>query len=96
MVLNGTSCSLNKAVFASNFWLPYSTTMTRLLHYGYQYVDMDIGECFLNYPLYPNLVNYSALDLTCFCDEISKEWPEQAHTSVGHILAVWSWTWFGF
>ena len=36
MVINGSSCGLNSAIFASNFWLPMSGTMTRLLSFGYK------------------------------------------------------------
>ena len=44
VVLNGTSCGLTEALFAPFFWLPYAPTMTRLLHYEYKFVDLDIGE----------------------------------------------------
>ena len=49
LVFNGTSCGLNNTVYASNFWLPMSNTMTRLLSFGYRGVDIDIGEMFLNF-----------------------------------------------
>ena len=90
MVLNGTSCGLNDAIFAPNFWLPYAPTMTRLLHYGYRYVDIDIGECFLNYNIWQPLVNYSALDLTFFKSYIQKEWPSEKYHKQQRIAVVWS------
>ena len=44
MVFYGTSYEINTALFASNFWLPISKTITRLLSFGYRSVYMDIGE----------------------------------------------------
>ena len=76
MVLNGTSCGLTKSLFAANFWLPYSATMTRVLHYGYKFVDLDIGECFLNFNLHSDLIPYSAIDLSHFRQEIHTKFPE--------------------
>ena len=35
MVSNGASCGINDSLLASNFWLPMSNTMTRLLSFGY-------------------------------------------------------------
>ena len=49
VVFNGTSCGLNDATWASNFWLPTSLSMTRLLNFGYKVVDIYIGEIFLNF-----------------------------------------------
>ena len=48
MVLNGTSCGLTDSSFSPNLWLSYSSTMTRLLHYGHDFVDLDIGDCFFH------------------------------------------------
>ena len=55
LVFNGTSCGVNEALMASNYWLPMSRTMTRLLSFGYRVVDMDIGKMFLNFPLHHTL-----------------------------------------
>ena len=43
LVFNGTVYGVNGALFASNFWIPMSGTMTRLLSFGYRAIDMDIG-----------------------------------------------------
>ena len=96
MVLNGTSCGLNSAGFAPNFWLPYSTTMTRLLHYEYRYIDMDIRECFLNYGIYKDLIPYLGVDLTYFRENIRNEFPDMPFLKDKKISAVWTRTWFGF
>ena len=88
MVLNGTSCGLNMSVFTPNFWLPYSPTMTRLLHYEYSYLDLDVGECFLNYGIYKSLIPYSGIDLTCFRDNISRDFPYIPYLNDKRIAAV--------
>jgi hypothetical protein len=63
MVYNGTSCGLNKVLWAPNFLLPCPDTATYLLSYGYYMVDIHLGEMFLNSPL-PELCNkrYSGVD----------------------------------
>ena len=66
MVLNGASCGINESLFSSNFWLPMSNTMTRLLSFGYRAVDVDLGEMFLNFPLDHVLQGYSGIDLSMF------------------------------
>lgn len=66
VVYNGTSCGVNGAHFASNFWLPMTNTMTRLLSFGYRTVDVDIGEMFLNFPLDQSLQAYPGVDLSMF------------------------------
>ena len=96
MVLNGTSCGLNSSVFTPNFWLPYSPTMTRLLHYEYKYIDLDVGECFHNYSLYQELIPYSGLDLTCFRKQIARDFPGTPYIKDKRIAAVWTRTWFGY
>ena len=73
MVLNGASCGINDSLFASNFWLPMSNTMTRLLSFGYRAVDVDLGEMFLNFPLDQLLQRYSGVDLSFFRKELSCE-----------------------
>ena len=96
MVLNGTSCGLNGAIFSPNFWLPYSPTMTRLLHYEYKYIDLDVGECFLNYGIFHKIIPYSRLNLTCFQELIRRDFPNTPFLTGKRIGAVWTRTWFGF
>ena len=70
--------------------------MTRLLHFGYKFVDIDIGEIFPNFPLHESLQAYSGVDLSPFKEKISKEvlnlkdLPLETHIS-GH----WTRLWFG-
>jgi len=70
LVQNGSSCGLNKAIWASNFWLPNASSMTRVLGYNYKAVDIDLGELFLNFPLDKKLVSYSGMDLTPYKDDL--------------------------
>ena len=53
LVYNGTSCGLNEAVWAPNFWLPTADKAIRQLCFSYWSVDLDLGECFL-ISRYPN------------------------------------------
>ena len=101
VVFNGTSCGINKAVFASNFWLPMSNTMTRLLSFGYRCVDVDIGEMFWNFPLHPELQLYSGVDLTPFRDNILKSstrrlFEEKHLNSNKRLITKLTRVWMGF
>ena len=70
MVQNGSSCGLNKAIWASNFWLPNASSMTRVLGYNYKAVDLDLGEMFLNFPLDKKLVSYSGMDSSPYKNDL--------------------------
>ena len=94
LVFNGTSCGVNEALFSSNFWLPMSGTMTRLLSFGYRVVDMDIGEMFLNFPLHPSLQAYSGVDLSSFKAELDHLSPVMIRKGK-RLAATWTRLWFG-
>jgi len=72
LVQNGSSCGLNKSVWASNFWLPNASSMTRVLGFNYKAVDLDLGEMFLNFPLHKKLVSYSGMDLTPYKRDLNE------------------------
>ena len=95
VVFNETSCGLNNNVFASSFWLPMSNTMTRLLSFGYRVVDIDIGEKFLNFPLYRTLQSCSGVDLTPFRPYLTDVIPVNIKKNA-RLAAVWTRLWFGF
>ena len=96
VVLNGTSCGLNHATWSANFWLPNANTIVRLLSFGYRMVDIDIGEMFLNFPLHKILRSYSGVDLSCFREQLLKEFPSLRSRYKGkRILAYWTRLWFG-
>ena len=97
LVLNGSSCGLNEAVWASNFWLPTASTMIRQLGFNYKFVDIDLGEMFLNFPLDPKLVNYSGMDVTHFKTEIENEIPWlKFDASNSRSIVVNTRNWMGF
>ena len=75
MVQNGSSCGLNEATWSSNFWLPNSSSMVRVLGFNYKAVDIDLGEMFLNFPLDNKLVAFSGMDITPFTQEIKACFP---------------------
>ena len=94
VVFNGSSCGLNDSLWSQNFWLPTSKSLVRSVGYNYKFVDMDLGEMFLNFPLHRSLVSHSGVDLTPFRNElisdrmISKFAPKR-------VSAVWTRTWMG-
>ena len=96
LVLNGSSCGLNKSVWAPNFWLLTSISMTRVLGYNYKVVGIDLGEMFLNFLLDPKLSYYSGMDLTPFKAEISKELPSLRFPDDTRLFAINTKTWMGF
>ena len=97
LVLNGSSCGLNKAVWASNFWLPTASTMTRQLGFNYKFVDIDLGEMFLNFPLDPKLIYYSGMDVSDFKEEIENEIPWlKFDPSTPRSILVNTRNWMGF
>ena len=97
MVLNGTSCGLTMVVFAPNEWLPYSPIITRLLHFGYKLVDLDIGECFLNLNLHKELIPYLAIDLSYFRKELEGDFLEsKPFLKNKRIAATFNRMWFGY
>lgn len=95
-VLSATNCGLNPSVWVPSFWMPFSSTMTRLLHYGWKVVDIDLGEMFLNFHLHRLLIPYSGVDLTQFRDELKTEFPEYADKLEDRIGSVFNVTFFGY
>ena len=70
--------------------------MMRLLSYGYQAVDADIGEMFLNFPLHQSLRFHSGMDLTPFRSKLRRYFPEHESFLNGKKIAAFWWrTWFG-
>ena len=94
LVFNGTSCGINQSLFSSNFWLPMSNTMTRLLSFGYRVVDIDLGEMFLNFPLHPSMQMISGVDLSPFKQELQNITPHHLSTN-NKLVATWTRLWFG-
>ena len=96
VVFNGTSCGLNDAVWAPNFWLPTAKSMVRILGYNYSPVDLDLGEMFLNFPLSPKLIPYSGIDLSPFKKRIKSHFPCLPLEEGPDLFATWNRDWMGF
>ena len=97
VVFNGTSCGLNAATWSSNFWLPSSSSMTRLLSYGYKVVDIDLGEMFLNFPLHNCLKAFCGVDLTPFKRQIFNQFPHlREQYQKGRLATHWTRLCFGW
>ena len=95
MVQNGSSCGLNEAVWASNFWLPMSGSMIRVLGYNYKVVDIDLGEMFLNFPLDPQLIPYSAMDISPFRNDFIQSFPNIPLLESSKLFVVNNRCWMG-
>ena len=96
VVFNGTSCGLNDAVWAPNFWLPTADSMSRSIGFNYKFVDLDLGEMFLNFPLHQSLQNYSGVDITPFRKELLEQLPEIKWPEKNKNFAKWTRDWMGF
>ena len=97
VVFNGTSCGLNDRVWAPNFWLPTARSMIRATSYNFKFVDIDLGEMFLNFPLHKTLIPYSGVDLTPFQSRLAEE--KILHPKLEadqHLYATWQRDWMGF
>jgi hypothetical protein len=89
VVLNGTSCGLNDAVWAPNFWLPTSNTAANLLNYNYCSVDVDLGEMFYNFPLTEVLRKHSGIDFTPYKSRMTHDESDDS------FLVRWLRCWMG-
>ena len=70
--------------------------MTRLLSYGYEVVDLDIGEMFLKFPLHKSMIPYSGIDISPFQKELVRDFPELGEwLSEKRLLTTWTRCWFG-
>ena len=95
VVLNGSSCGLTDALWSPNFWLPTSSTLIRCTSFGYKYVDLDLGEMFLNFPLHNDLKSYSGIDLTPFRGDLMIKNLIPSSYMHKRIIASWERTWMG-
>jgi len=63
IVYDGTKCGLNDSVWVPSFLMPTLTSHLRAVVEGTNMCDVDIGECFLNFMLHPNLRTLCGIDL---------------------------------
>mmetsp|Transcript_18229 Transcript_18229/g.45121 ORF Transcript_18229/g.45121 Transcript_18229/m.45121 type:complete len:1319 (-) Transcript_18229:2184-6140(-) len=64
MVYDGTKSGLNEAMWVPRFGLPTIETHLRSIEEGTFLADVDVGECFLNFPLHPSLRQLAGVDFT--------------------------------
>ena len=94
-VFNGTSCGLNTALWAPNFWLPSGFSLVECLMYNYKMIDLDFGEMFINFPLCSVLKEESGINLTSFRKQINEHFPEHIRGQNQRLIYQWSRTWMG-
>ena len=79
MVYNGTSCGLNRALWAPHFGLPTMRHTLRSLMADYFQCDLDVGEMFLNFWLQCFLRPYAGVDVSHVRSDGSEvpDWEEE-------------------
>ena len=87
LVYDGTSSGINEIVWVPSFFLPTSVSLGRQLQVNTYQMDLDIGEMFLNFPLYVGIRKYCGVNLSRF-EEIDKNF--------GASCFHWNQTWIGF
>jgi hypothetical protein len=69
MVYNGTVSGLNDSIWVPSFLLPTIETHLRAVDEGTHMADVDVGECFLNFILHPEIRELAGVDLTPYFGE---------------------------
>ena len=64
IVYNATKCGLNDALWTTNFFLPTIDSILRNADEGTWFVDIDLGEMFLNYWLDKVLRPFAGVDVS--------------------------------
>ena len=64
IVYDGTSCGLNEAIWAPNFYLPTSRAASVLLSFSSWLADADFGEMFHNFTMEERIRKHSGVDLS--------------------------------
>ena len=94
MVYNSTSCGLNKAVWAPIFLLTTSQTVSWSLSFNYCFMDKDIGEMYLNFPLEASMARYSRIDLSHFKTSLgNKDMTRRRKLVSDHSTKTYSMRW---
>jgi len=71
-----------KALASAPFFvLPTARSIPRSIGFNYCFINLDLGEMFLNFPLHPDLRKVSGVDLTPFKKDLDialadVRWPE--------------------
>lgn len=83
IVYDGTSCGLNEALWAPNFYLPSSKAASLLLTFSSWMADADFGEMFHNFFMDEAIRKHAGVD-------ISKLSPIRADAGVPQTLVRWT------
>ncbi len=77
IVYNGTSCGLNKDLYAPHIGLPTVQETLRAIMPGFYLCDLDVQDQFLNFKLHNSLREYSGVDVhgvrSLACEDASWE-----------------------
>ena len=73
MVYDGTKSGLNDSMWVPRFGLPTVETHLRSIEEGTFMADVDVGECFLNFPLHHSLRPLAGVDLTRYFPESHRQ-----------------------
>lgn len=71
MVYNGTSSGLNEAVWVPNYALPTIDSVLDCVSHDSFMGDLDLGDCFLNFPMDRKLRPYAGVDVSPYLKECS-------------------------
>ena len=72
MVYDGTKSGLNDSIWSPWFALPTAESMVRWVVAGLWLANNNLGDCFLNFPLHPDLQNYCGIDLSALFPELQE------------------------
>jgi hypothetical protein len=91
LVYNGTSCGLNNALWAPNFWLPTPSPAAGIrLGYGYYMVDINLGGgVFLNFPFHSVVQNISGVKFTHYTSSLKEPLLDPTEKSWVHWTRCW-------
>lgn len=75
LIYDGTKSLLNEAVWAPNFFLSSVDSALMFVNSDTWYVDRDLGEMFLNYPMDELLLPFSGVDLSQLSlEDLTQAW----------------------
>jgi hypothetical protein len=94
MVYNGTSCSLNDALWGPRFGLLTVNQTFRALLLGYFQCDLDVGKQFLNYPLHMDLKEYLGVNVRKVRSSNTRDSNGEADQRPGP-WEIWERNWMG-
>ena len=82
MVYDGSKSKLNSSIYSPWFDLPSCDSMTRWVLVSSWLADNDYEDCWLNFPLHPDLQKYCGIDIGVL-------FPELKRFDAQMLIAVW-------